>query len=348
MRLRARVLVVLALALAACASSPTDSQTTTTVPKPLLALVAPITAAVATPRAGLPVVDTTATPKGWVPVDYGDAQISVPASFSVVYRGQYPCDVQTQVGTLFVGSSPNTACLTSPRNANTTVVYLRLQRFPSEYLHLEDSVVRNALRLYGLELNGVFGYYSPFLGAVVASAGPLAQQVINTITASPRAFALAEGPTPKISRSWRTITFAGIKLAAPSGWTVSRATRTMGLGDICRAPTALAFFSTQVTLSSDAQKLLIPLCPRSGDSPQPPANGVQIDSGLQTEPLVSLSFSRCWSVQGLTVCPASSPAYSILVLKVTVPGRSKPVYLSIGLAGNGMIARTIQYSLRAA
>jgi hypothetical protein len=75
---------------------------------------------------------------------------------------------------------------------------------------------------------------------------------------------------------------------------------------------------------------------------------VQIDSGLQTEPLVSLSFSRCWSVQGLTVCPASSPAYSILVLKVTVPGRSKPVYVSIGLAGNGMIARTIQYSLRAA
>ena len=118
-------------------------------------------------------------------VDYGDAQISVPASFSVAYPGQYPCDVQSEIGTLFVGASANTACLTSPRNANTTVVYLRLQRFPSEYLHLEDSVVRNALRLYGLELNGVFGYYSPLLGAVVASAGPLAQQVINTITASP-------------------------------------------------------------------------------------------------------------------------------------------------------------------
>ena len=312
-----------------------------------LALVAPITAAVASSRTPLPVVDTAATPKGWVPVDYGDAQVSVPASFSVVYRGQYPCDVQTQVGTLFVGSSPNTACLTSPRNANTTVVYLRLQRFPSEYLHLEDSVVRNALRLYGLELNGVFGYYSPLLGAVVASAGPLAQQVINSITASPRAFALAEGPTPSISRSWRTITFAGIKVSVPSRWTVSRTSRTMGLGDICRTP-AVAFFSTQVTLSSDAQKLLIPSCPFSGDSPQPPAKGVQIDSGLQTEPLVSLSFSRCWSVQGLTVCPASSPAYSILVLKVTVPGRSKPVYVSIGLAGNGMVARTILYSLRAA
>ena len=31
-----------------------------------------------------------------------------------------------------------------------------------------------------------------------------------------------------------------------------------------------------------------------------------------------------------------------------VPGRSKPVFVSIGLAGNGMVARTILYSLRAA
>ena len=53
-----------------------------------LALVASTTAAVATPRTPLPVVDTAATPKGWVPVDYGDAQVSVPASFSVVYSGR--------------------------------------------------------------------------------------------------------------------------------------------------------------------------------------------------------------------------------------------------------------------
>ena len=46
--------------------------------------------------------------------------------------------------------------------------------------------------------------------------------------------------------------------------------------------------------------------------------------------------------------PRSSPDYSILVLRVTVPGRSKPVFVSIGLAGNGVIARTILYSLRAA
>jgi hypothetical protein len=65
--------------------------------------------------------------------------------------------------------------------------------------------------------------------------------------------------------------------------------------------------------------------------------------------LVTGTFStNCLSLHGLIVCPATSPAYSILVLKVTVPGRLKPVYVSIGLAGNGMVARTILYSLREA
>jgi hypothetical protein len=36
------------------------------------------------------------------------------------------------------------------------------------------------------------------------------------------------------------------------------------------------------------------------------------------------------------------------MLKVTASSLRKPVYVSIGLAGNGMVARTILYSLRAA
>jgi hypothetical protein len=65
--------------------------------------------------------------------------------------------------------------------------------------------------------------------------------------------------------------------------------------------------------------------------------------------MITLSFpTHCLTLHGLTLCPATSPAYSILVLKVTVPGRSKPVFVSIGLAGNGMVARTILYSLKEA
>jgi hypothetical protein len=104
-----------------------------------------------------------------------------------------------------------------------------------------------------------------------------------------------------------------------------------------------------VTLSTDRHRLLAVFCPRMSPTPQQPENGVQVDSGLRTEPTVTLSLSaHCLDLHGLTACPATSPAYSILVLRVNVPGRDKPVFVSIGLAGNGMVARTILYSLTAA
>jgi hypothetical protein len=54
-------------------------------------------------------------------------------------------------------------------------------------------------------------------------------------------------------------------------------------------------------------------------------------------------------LKALHACLAAgtSYVYSILVLRVTVPRRAKPVVVSIGLAGSGMVARTILYSLRA-
>ncbi len=111
----------------------------------------------------------------------------------------------------------------------------------------------------------------------------------------------------------------------------------------------MAFSSVAVTLSTDARPYPVLFCPYIPQTAQPPKDGVQVDSGLRNEPQVALSFlTHCLKVHGLTACPATSPAYSILVLKVTVPGRTKPVLVSIGLAGNGMVARTILYSLRAA
>ena len=85
-----------------------------------------------------------------------------------------------------------------------------------------------------------------------------------------------------------------------------------------------------------------------------PGDGVQVDARVQVgqgptfpNPVYRFTTSQCLRLHGLTACPGTSLSYSILVLKVTVPGRSKPVYVSIGLAGNGMVARTILYSLRA-
>jgi hypothetical protein len=142
------------------------------------------------------------------------------------------------------------------------------------------------------------------------------------------------------------VSFAGVRFSVPADWPIYRTQLTPGL-NVCRTP-GVAFFSTILTLSTDVRPLHFP-CALSAPTAEQPENGVQVDSGLRTEPTLTLSFPKhCLGLHGLTACPTTSPAYSILVLKVTVPRRSKPVYVSIGLAGNGLVARTILYSLGAA
>jgi hypothetical protein len=176
-------------------------------------------------------------------------------------------------------------------------------------------------------------------------------RVIDTLAASPRTVVLASGAPPVVPSSWQSVSFAGLRLSVPANWPVTQTSGAAdGLGNPCEAP-GVAFLVSGVTLSTDEHLLPPPACAKGSyeNAPQPPMNGVQVDSGSHVQFHVSLSFPKhCLGLHGLTACPATSPAYSILVLKVTVPGRSKPVYVSIGLAGNGMVARTILYSIRAA
>ena len=72
----------------------------------------------------------------------------------------------------------------------------------------------------------------------------------------------------------------------------------------------MAFVDTSVALSTDARPAVVPFCPRMSPTPQRPANGVQVDSGLCSEPEVTLVLSaHCLDLSGLMACPATSPAY---------------------------------------
>jgi hypothetical protein len=342
-KLTAVVMVIVAAVLAVFTSSQTLVPTSTTVPvtsKPL------------------PIVDLLATPAGWVPVAYGDAQVSVPASFSVYepYPGEPPCAVFATPGAFFVAPTPAKELVLSkqlcpqPGPARATLVVLvPMGKAPFTDTREKLTVV-NGVPVYlvpprsGVSL---VGYYVPSLGVEVTADGPLARRVTDTLTSSPRAVALASGPAPAVPPSWRSVTFAGLRFSVPANWPINRTQVTPGLGAICREQ-GVAFWDTSVTLSTDARPFLVPFCPRMSPTPQQPENGVQVDSGLRTEPTVTLSLSaHCLVLHGLTACPATSPAYSILVLRVNVPGRNKPVFVSIGLAGNGMVARTILDSVRA-
>ena len=71
-----------------------------------------------------PAVDLAATPKGWVPVDYGDAQVSVPAKWKVAYRSP-ACASAIAPGELFVNPVPTTmSCMEIVQNKSKSDPWL--------------------------------------------------------------------------------------------------------------------------------------------------------------------------------------------------------------------------------
>ncbi len=330
MKLRVLATVVIAVALSAFTSSQTFA--TTTVP---------------TSAKALPSLDLATTAAGWVPVAFGNAQISVPAAWWVLYDSP-PCPTGSPTGEVFVNPPPGLfACPLEIAPGPSTTVSFGPPRGPLSTVLGHPEVI-NGIFVYPYPTGPQSSYLVPSLGVEITVDGPLGQRVLHTLTWSPRSVVLAPGSSPAIPSSWQQVTFAGLRFSVPAGWPINRTAVTPGLGAICET-LGVAFASTTVTLSTDVRPMLLPPCPYFPPTPQQPENGVQVDSGLRTEPMVTLSLSaHCLVLHGLTTCPATSPAYSILVLRVNVRGRDKPVFFSVGLAGNGMVARTILDSLRPA
>ena len=288
-------------------------------------------------------------PSGWVQIAYNDAEVAVPRSFSVVYPNEQYCGVFTTTGTIFLGAvaMPQVCLDNQSPAANVTVVYLRPQHFSPGSLQGYKSIRQDGLVLYLVTVNGEPGYYSPTLGMEVAAIGPDALGVLGTFAPSPRRVVLAPGPAPQVPSSWRTISFDDVSFSVPTGWSVKRTIYAMGIGQLCSVPGVAFGLADSVVLSTDKKSYVV-FCPLIGPWPQVPAEGVQIDGGTDA-PKVTAS-SHCLILGSLNACLAAGTtySYSILVLKVTVPGRDEPVIISIGLAGSGMTARMILHSLRAA
>jgi hypothetical protein len=179
-------------------------------------LVAPATVT----KAALPVVDLSATPAGWVPVAYGDAQVSVPATWFVLYRS--PCYFGHPLGEVFVNSPRGSFnCLAETFPLPKTTVSLgpaTLKEDQHPGVHGRPIVI-NGISVFPYT---AASYIVPSLGVEISVGGVLGQRVLHTLTRSPRSVALAKGPAPSVPSSWRSVTFRGIRFSVPASWPVQK------------------------------------------------------------------------------------------------------------------------------
>jgi hypothetical protein len=344
-RVRIVVLVALVLTVAACSSAQTVPPTTQNG-------VASTTAVPPTTQP-TPAVDLSATPVGWVPVAYGDAQLSVPSSWYVSYRlGCYsgnPPGVMTVDPIL---ASINCGAETFPEPRTTVSLGPATVRNEDQPpTALGHRMVINGISVLHDAAGSGGTYIGPSLGVEISVGGVLGQRVLHTLTRSPRAVALAKGPAPSVPSSWRSVTLGGVRLSVPASWPV-QSESLFFLTCFSGPAEGYSLSHASVVLDTDVA-VDVHGCPAARNNAPPlrsPSNGLRIDTGPAFLRVQTFRFAsgNCLDLHGLTACPATSPDYSILVLRVTEPGRSKPVFVSIGLAGDGMVARTILYSLRPA
>ena len=202
----------------------------------------------------------------------------------------------------------------------------------------------NGIEVCGKMTGGIGTYIAPSLGVELYFTGTEAQKVFHTLTWSPRAVAVASGSAPSTPSSWRTTSFDGVSFSVPGQWKTHHASLDL-LG--CVPAWFDHGYSDEVVFNTD-RRVQEPGCPLWGWGVVADNAGVQVDGGPDAQTIGrAYTYDSCTERRGLRICQ-STYAYSFLILRVTVPGRPKPVYFSIGLAGNGMVARTILYSLRAA
>ena len=186
-KLTAVVMVIVAAVLAVFTSSQTLVPTTTRVPvtsKPL------------------PAVDLSATPAGWVPVAFGNAQVSVPSTWWVLYNSP-PCPTGSPPGEVFVNPLPGVFhCPAETAPGPSTTVRFGPPTSPHSTVLGHPEVI-NGIFVYPYPTGPQSSYLVPSLGVEITVDGPLGQRVLHTLTWSPRSVVLAPGSSPAIPSSWR-------------------------------------------------------------------------------------------------------------------------------------------------
>ena len=315
-------LLVLGTTVAACGgSSPATEQNTQALSGPL------------------PTVVTTGVPSSWVPVPYGNIQISVPGSWTVASNGEFTCEADG--GSVYVGrSSTSYGALRCPARTLVSMVPFDSRVKLTATTSLEVNGISVQARADNTPTDAAL--YVPDLGVTLIAQGPESLRVLKTLTYSPLAVVTAAAPSTPAPSSWKLISFGGISVKVPRSWPVGRTT-------------SVGYCSTNVNpdevMLSTAEKSYVLGCP----APIPQASELAANQGLLIfsgphagKAVIEPTTSRTLSVHGLELdLSRSSETGGTMVATISLPGHANPVVLWLGLAGDGLIPRGIVDSIEA-
>ncbi len=275
-------------------------------------------------------VDQGATPNGWVPVAFGDIQVSVPGNWEVGFG------CPNGPGNVYLGGVPKVFCPNDASGEGIVVLDTDTSRPPTSVA----AEIINGITVYRLGPDDDT-VLLPSVRASVIATGPLASEVIHTLTYSPRAVALVPGASPAVPRTWHRVSFGGLSLAVPKRWAVShRSDVPFSCG-----PIDTSLIEDTVILSAGTSVSAVACPATSGVKVPTPLNGLLIDPGPTSPTPADASFGSCVRIDRLRACPVTTDPYGALDVSVHLPGRGRATAVEIGLAGSGMIARTILDSL---
>ncbi len=300
-----------------------------------LAVSGPVAGAGATSaQPPAPATSLPASVQTWGPLAYGDAEISTPTAWPVVYPGSDGCGPTGAGGVVLLGPfgaatwcGPGTAAAPGTASPANLVRLGPLPAGPGPSTASHPAMTIDGLAVYEGVLHGQISgtvYSVPALGVEVMVSGALARRVIGTLAPSVRDIVLGAPATGAPPTPWRTMSFAGLRFAVPPSWPVSRTAYAFACD-----PPDIGFATASVTLDTDTNLARLP-CPY----PVPPRearNGIQIDEGSAAAPNPVLPHGAPMVVHGLRLYIDGGYPFGALVIDVERPGGAAPVKVTIGL-----------------
>jgi hypothetical protein len=281
-------------------------------------------------------------------VSYGDAQLELPTSWPVVQPGDSVCTPNpAPSGVVLLGRFGSSSwCPPSDGQvARSPLNLVRLGPLPagaSNYRSL-PKIVRHGTALYVEVLHGHDPgtvYLAPSLGAELMLSGPDGDRALAGLGPSARQMVLAHGEAGVPPTTWRRLRFAGLSVAVPRGWAL---TRTNFAYDCALQADAVALASPPtVVLDTSSNGEALP-CPYMM-APRVAANGLVVDEASSAGPNAMPARGLALSLHGLAAVVDLTQPLSVLVVDVRVPGRSRPVQLHIGL-GSAAVAQSVLSSV---